>query len=137
MLPFSLDKDIINAHGHARGLICRIASSPGSVSAGAGLVLSEPMKRSSLLRQVDFEENVTPYRPVSHISSGLIIAGQGRSGILPAVLHPLSAVDGSRVINLVPFPAIDDIVKKAMLKSEAGRNKKRKQVFFRICSQIY
>jgi len=92
-----------------------------SVSAGAGLVLSEPMKRSSLLRQVDFEENVTSCRPVSHISSGLIIAGQGRSGILPAVLHPLSAVDASGVINLVPFPAIDDVVKKGNVEIGGGK----------------
>ena len=92
-----------------------------SVSAGAGLVLSEPMKRSSLLRQVDFEENVTPYRPVSHIRSGLIIAGQGRSGILPAVLHPLSAVDVSGVINRVPFPAIDDVVKKGNVEIGGGK----------------
>jgi len=67
----------------------------------------------------------------------LIIAGPGRSGILPAVLHPLSAVDVSGVINRVPFPAIDDVVKKAMLKSEAGRNKKENRSFLRICLQIY
>jgi len=67
----------------------------------------------------------------------LIIAGPGRSGILPAVLHPLSAVDASVAINLVPSPAIDDVVNKAILKSEAGRIKKENRFFFRISSQIY
>jgi hypothetical protein len=51
----------------------------------------------------------------------LIIAGPGRSGILPAVLHPLSAVDVSGVINRVPFPAIDDVVKKGNVEIGGGK----------------
>ncbi len=38
------------------------------------------------------------------------IVGPGRSGILPAVLHPLPVVYASGVIHLVPFHAIDDVV---------------------------
>jgi len=51
--------------------------------------------------------------------------GPGRSGKLPAVLHPLSDTEASMVGHLVPFHAIDAVVNNAMLKSEAG-NKKRK-----------
>jgi hypothetical protein len=57
------------------------------------------------------------------------LPGPGRSGILPAVLHSLSAVDAFVAINLVPSPAIDDVVNMAILKSEAGRNKKENRFF--------
>jgi len=72
------------------------------------------------------EENGTSCHLVSHISFGFDPLGPGRSGFLPAVLHLLSDIDASGVVHFVPFHAIDDVVNKAMLKSEAGRNKKRK-----------
>jgi hypothetical protein len=69
-----------------------ILSSPGSVGAGAGFDISEPMKDD------------LPF------FGRLILKSTSSIDAWHAVLHPLSVVDASVVVHLVPFHAIDDVV---------------------------